>query len=256
MKYITTLVLGVTLLGCIPECEVGDTEACNCLHGGYINYCTPEGYYPECQCYDNGGTGSSGDNNGGSWPPTGNDYTPGNTEEELLDYFLQCEATYVNDCAEGEIKIPCTTICWRRCLVGMDWYDGGCHGYPDILTHSEIVNHCKQLDQRYRLPSLDEVAYLLNQCYTGTFNPNIANYCSPFQTGAMRFVMDPPWQSFYSSWVGKLDWCEDQYGSATKSCAWFARFYVNIIMDTDFNWLYANGYAGSALAGGMCVRDN
>jgi hypothetical protein len=254
VRTIVISILAFMAYGCFPECEVGDTQACNCPTGGYINYCTPEGEFPDCQCYDNNGNplgpGSPG------WPPTGDNYTPGDTHDELLSYFPWCESTYIDDCSTGEIKIPCTDICWRRCPVGMEWYNGGCHGYPYFGSYQDVLNSCKQIDQRYRLPSLDEVAYLLDQCYTGTFGYYTTNYCSPYQDSAMRFVMDPPWEMFFSSWVGDLEWCIDQYGYTTQSCAWFSRMYINTILPTEFDWLYANGYAASALSSGMCIRGN
>ena len=245
IKYLFICLL---LLGCYPDCEAGESEACSCGARSYINYCTPDGFYPDCNCYDNGGDGYN--------PPEGDDsfdsdYHPGDTSDSLLDYFPECEATYVANCEEDEIKIPCTNLCWRRCPVGMFWQDGHCTGVRLTHFHTVVEDACKQEDQRYRFPTLDEVAYLLSKCYTDTFNYQSTNYCSSYQQSAMRYVMDLPKYVFIDSWVGELDWCEDAYGSITQSCAWYSRLHVTVIADTEFDWFYADRVA----SGGMCVRE-
>lgn len=238
------LIFAAIFIAACENCSVGDTMDCVCDNGTYINYCTPDGYYPQCNCYDNGGNGNN---------PVDTDY---NSDSTVIDYYPGCEETYQDNCAANEILIPCTNLCWAKCLTGMTWNNGQCIGSRFIGSYSQVLAECHKTDTRYRIPELEEVAYLLNQCYPDTFSYTSTNYCSPFTTGAISTVINPiSYEPFFTTWVGELEQCTNQYGVTDYSCAWYTRFYVTSIIDSDFNFLMANGSYGSALAGGMCVRE-
>jgi len=246
MKHIIWLML--LMAGCWPECNQDDLKWCHCQKDSHLLQCEADGWWEDCDCYDNGGTGRN--------PNLPYDSDEGGTNySSFLEYFPNCQESYIDDCNWDEIKIPCTNLCWRRCPAGQEWDGAACTGYPEYLAHETIQDMCKEYNPDYRFPTLEEVTSLTTKCYPGTFDYTSVNYCSPYQESALRFVIDPPWETAFDTWIGQLDWCIDKYGFEKKSCAWIGKFYIDIKLETEMNWLVGHGGYGSAMSGGMCVRN-
>lgn len=232
MKYILWLILFI--MGCWPECQVDEIKWCHCKHNDYILECN-DGWWDECDCYDNGGTGFS-------------------TQEE--DKYFQDDCNDVDDCNWDEIKVPCTDICWRICPVGQQWDGTVCIGYSESLAYVTILDRCKALHKDYRFPTLKEFANVTNNCQPDTFNYMQTNYCSPYQTSALSHIIDPSWVHTFDVWLGEMEICTDNYNVEHEACAWIAKLYIKEVLDTEVNFLVAHGGYGSAMSSGMCVRRN
>jgi len=243
MKTVLFTLPVILLLGCFPKCEPGDSEPCHWGVQSYTNLCTVQGHYLDCDCY-NGYPSGGGTNNTGSM--TGGD------QEALNNEFHGLPDP---QCQDGEVGIPGTTLCWRICPVGMDWDGEHCTGYPYLQTYQHVENRCREYNPNYRFPSLDETVRLLDLCFPINFSIQNTNYCSPYLTGAIRFVMQVPNEMYFTTWVGRLVDCDDGYGQIGPYCSWFARFHPTIQLDTEFNLLRASPQFGSAMASGMCVRQ-
>jgi hypothetical protein len=224
MRPFTKIFLLLLLLGCDTECWPGESEGCDCGIRSYINYCTNEGFFPECDCYDNGG-------------PEG-PYIDQN--KDITFWFDGCNEN-TNSCRDGEMQIPCTNKCWRICPVGMTWTGSSCAGHPYISLYNQADSQCKLLHHKYRFPKLEEVAELLRFCYTDTFNYKTVNYCSQFQDSVMRFIIAPPYQTHFTAWLHTTD----------PQAAWISRFYITVPLDTEFDWMET----GHTAAGGICIRS-
>lgn len=246
MKYL--LLITILLTGCnfIDECEPGESEACSCGMNSYMNYCTMDGEFLECNCYYNGGTGyeTTVSTEGGTM--TGGD------QESLNEVF---PTSPQSNCNNDEVGIPGTTICWRICPAGMDMVNDTCIGYPMYQTYQHIADKCKGYHQNYRLPTMKEINYLIDECYPQTFSVQTTNFCSPYLTSPIRYTMQLPNVATFSTWVDEMVECDDAYGQIDNNCAWDATFYLITQLNTEFNLFRASAQYGSAMSSGICIRN-
>lgn len=249
----------------MEDCHPGETTYCECADGAEpLLTCSAEGDWPWCPCDGqdgpqggNGGPGSDGQGGDGDADADSDTDAGGNGQvyDELLDYFPECAATYVNDCFDYEVKIPCTNLCWRICPPGANWDGETCHGVGNWGSLEQGLARCRQLDFRYRLPTLDEMARLLNNCYPILFSYGASNYCGAYQDSALRFVMNFGQTTTYFAWLGDLDWCTDLWDQTTQACAWSVRIHNGYWAGTQFDWFYATSDPGSAASDAICVRE-
>lgn len=250
MKYLLVMLFLLTGCGILDECKPGDSEACLCGSASYINYCTMDGYYMDCECYQN---------NGQPITQTQADYyesqtgtATGGDQNALNELYVDAPE---GNCEDGEVGIPGTTSCLRICPVGMDWVGDECIGVPYFQTYQFVKDECQKYHPDYRLINMDEMAYLLKECYPSTFSYASTNYCSPYLESPFRYAMkmytDSP---SFSTWVGELVVCDDAYGTIGENCSWSTNLYTKNYLSTEFNFLRANAQYGSAASGGICVR--
>lgn len=178
--------------------------------------------------------------------------------DSLIDFFPECAHSYVDDCDYGEVKIPCTDLCWRRCPVYLDWIGDGCSSaasfsFDDIEA---ITQWCKSLNPDYRLPTPEEVVNLLPGCETSNFDGSSFHIlCSEYFDSPLSYVVEWGEYSHLLSWIGELTWCDDQVSGTSLSCAWNLMIYRQPDVPAQFDFLFANGQPGSAVSSGMCVRN-
>jgi hypothetical protein len=264
------LVLSLTAsLGCgfLYDCDPGEQALCECaLEADYEVTCDVTGFWPNCDCSGgklvtppNGPVGGhDSDYVSGESEPSETDESAGKRAyDDLLDYYPECASTYRNDCHGDEVKIPCTNLCWRICPVDQYWDGADCQyrGGSYLGTPETALAVCQALDSSYRNPTLDEFTALLNYC-PAVLDQRVTNRCAPYVESAMRFVLKINERDLLADyWVSDPQWCPDAYGTTTKSCAWKARLYGGTLIPTPLDFLYAHGSYGSALAVGLCVRE-
>jgi hypothetical protein len=210
------------------------------------------GSYNDCECYRNNGDPLT-NKEIAEKEQEGGTMTGGN-QEDVEDWFP--EGAVTRECDEGEIAIPNTSQCWRICPVGANWVNGKCEGYPSYSWYEEIEKTCKSYRPDYRLAKLEEIAWVLTECYPNTFSKVSVNYCSPYLKSVLRNILQLTNGYNFSTWVGELQECKDIYGFQGKNCAWIANFNtLNKDIPSTFNFLRTNKQVGSALSSGICVRE-
>ena len=245
---IAVLLAVILLSSCeiLDECQPGESQACNCGQNSYVTYCTMDGYFQECNCYINRG------NNYEVTVDTMSGTMTGGNQEAINDLYDELPQSI---CNEDEIAIPGKRTCIRICPVGMTMVDGQCTGYPIYQTYNVILNECRKYNADYRIISMDEMSHLLSECYTNTFSVYEHNFCSPYLVSPIRYAMQLPNVSTFSTWIDQMIICDDAYGQIEKNCAWDAKFYLTTRIDTELNLFRASAQYGSAMSSGICVRN-
>jgi len=253
MKLFTMLAI-ISLTGCnlLDECQPGDIEQCKCGINSYVNYCTMDGFYYDCECYQNNGTpitkeqAKKKEQDGGTM--TGGD-------QESVNFWFP-DNLPIRTCDSGEIAIPGFNQCWRVCPAGVNWVNGKCQGYAYYSWYEDVLARCQSYRPDYRIVKMEELVQVLNECYPITFSKNTVNYCSPYLKSAIRNVLQLRNGTNFNTWIGKLEECKDSYGFQGDNCAWVANFNtLNKNIPSSFNFLRAKKQVGNALAGGVCVRE-
>jgi len=251
MKYLLVTLLLLTGCQLFDECQPGDAQACKCGINSYVNHCTMDNFYYDCNCYQNDGSpitteqAQEQEDMGGTMS--------GGNQEDLNSWFT--ENTAIRTCDTGEIAIPNTNTCLRICPVGMDWVNDECQGHPWFHSYEKILEKCESYRPDYRLMNMDEVVELLDTCYPMTFSKETMNYCSSYLSSPIRNALQLPNDMLFNTWIGEPVVCNDAYGATGAYCSWEAMFYLKSDLSTEFNLLRSSNSAGSAMASGLCVRE-